>query len=132
MYVTEDEAAKLAFETVQELAELDQQCFELTSDTDCIMEGIEPIEVSNDKEITKNVSEKNCQPIDDLNQGATSNDENSQKLFSIFSKPNASVETKNKKEVDQSKKPKAVTTQACLFTLHLSLLLAVEIPVLHL
>ena len=125
MYVTEDEAAKLAFETVQELAEFDQQCFELTSDADCIMEGIEPIEVSNDKEITKRVSEKNCQPTDDLNQGATSNDENSQKLFSIFSKPNASVETKNKKEVDQSKKPKAVTTQACLFTLHLSLLLAV-------
>ena len=122
MYVTEDEAAKLAFETVQELAELDQQCFELTSDTDCIMEGIEPIEVSNDKEITKNVSEKNCQPIDDLNQGATSNDENSQKLFSIFSKPNASVETKNKKELDQSKKPTAVTTQACSFTLHSSFL----------
>ena len=113
MYVTEDEAAKLAFETVQELAELDQQCFELTSDTDCIMEGIEPIEVSNDKEITKNVSEKNCQPTDDLNQGATSNDQNSQKLFSIFSKPNTSVETKNKKELDQSKKSKAVTTQVC-------------------
>ena len=113
MYVTDDEAAKLAFETVQELAELDQQCFELTSDTDCIMEGIEPIEVSNDKEITKNVSENNCQPIDDLNQGATSNDQNGQKLFSIFRKPNTSVETKNKKELDQNKKPKAVTTQVC-------------------
>ena len=113
MYVTDDEAAKLAFETVQELAELDQQCFELTSDTDCIMDGIEPIEVSNDKEITKNVSEKNCQPTDDLNQSATSNDQNSQKLFSIFSKPKTSVETKNKKELDQSKKSKAVTTQVC-------------------
>ena len=113
MYVTDDEAAKLAFETVQELAELDQQCFELTSDTDCIMEGIEPIEVSNDKEITKNESEKNCQHTDDLTQGATSNDQSSQRLFSIFSKPSTSVETKNKKELDQSKKPKAVTTQVC-------------------
>ena len=45
MYVTDDEAAKLAFETVQELAELDEdQCYELANDTDDIVLEIKPIE----------------------------------------------------------------------------------------
>ena len=58
MYVTDDEAARLAHETVQQLAELEQS-FELENGTDFMLDGIEhldpndssPEEVDDDLEL---------------------------------------------------------------------------------
>ena len=119
MYVTDDEAAKLAFETVQQLAELDEeQCFELPNGTENLIEGIEPIEQTENisgstvKEAV-NVLEDNFQETEGLHKAGTTNNEKNLKLFSVFDKSSAPIESKNKTIGSKSNKAKTITTQVC-------------------
>ena len=112
MYVTDDEAAKLAFETVQELAELDEdQCYELANDSDDIVLEIKPIEEESENHLIAENLPKETTEVTDLEKEAALNDEKALKLFSIFNQPNKLSEVKNKKIADKTNKTKTITTQ---------------------
>ena len=112
MYVTDDEAAKLAFETVQELAELDEdQCYELANDTDDIVLEIKPIEEESENHLIAENLPNESTEVNALQKEAALNDEKALKLFSIFNQPNKLSEVKNKKIADKINKTKTITTQ---------------------
>ena len=120
MYVTDDEAAKLAFETVQQLAELDEEeCFELPIGTENIIEGIEPMVEQPDNNFESTVKEAedrledNCPERDVMPKAGTTNNEKGLKLFSVFDKSSTPTEVKNKTIGNKSKKAKTITTQVC-------------------
>merc|ERR1712223_1508670 len=75
VYVTDDEAAKLAFETVQELAELDEdQCYELANDTDDIVLEIKPIEEDSENHLIAENLSKESTEVNALQKEAALND----------------------------------------------------------
>ena len=112
MYVTDDEAAKLAFETVQELAELDEdQCYELANDTDDIVLEMKPIEEESENHLIAENLPKESTEVNALQKEAALNDEKALKLFSIFNQPNKPSEVTNKKIADKTNKTKTITTQ---------------------
>ena len=98
MYVTDDEAARLALETVQQLAELEQN-FELVDEADFMLGGIHNVDKNDAREETgtslKNIAENKA----------------SKKLFSIFDKSSTPTPIKNQGQSMKPKKSRTITTQ---------------------
>ena len=98
MYVTDDKAARLALETVQQLAELDQS-FELVDETDFMLSGINNVDKDDACEETgthlKNYAENKT----------------SKKLFSIFDKTSTPTQMESQRQSMKPKKSRTITTQ---------------------